>query len=52
MQQEWIIELREEIRQMIRQAIDASPYGFIVALERDEQQDAPEAFGADSEWNA
>jgi hypothetical protein len=38
MTQEWIIELREEIRQMVRQAIDANPYGFIVAIERDEDQ--------------
>jgi hypothetical protein len=39
MTREWIIELREEIRQMVRQAIDASPYGFIVAIERDGDQD-------------
>jgi hypothetical protein len=43
MTQEWIIELREEIGQMIQQAVDASPFGFIVALERDETQDATDS---------
>jgi hypothetical protein len=43
MTREWIIELREEIRQMIQQAVDASPFGFIVAPERDERQDATDA---------
>jgi hypothetical protein len=35
---EFIASLREEIRQMVRQAIDASPYGFIVAIEHDEDR--------------
>jgi hypothetical protein len=31
---EWITELRQEIGRMVQEAVDASPYGFIVAVDR------------------
>jgi hypothetical protein len=39
MTKEWIIRLRAEIRQMIQQAVDASPFGFIVAIEQDQDHE-------------
>jgi hypothetical protein len=39
MTQEWIIELREEIRQMVQSHAEKFRYYYIVAVERDEQRD-------------
>ncbi len=45
---EFIASLREEMRQMIRAAIEANPYGYIVALEDDETGIADSGRGNDA----
>lgn len=39
MTKEWIIRLRVEIQTMVREALAASPYGFIVAIEQDQDHE-------------
>jgi hypothetical protein len=36
---EWIIDLQAEMRAMIRAAIEESPYGFIVAIEQEQDHE-------------
>jgi hypothetical protein len=36
---EWIADLQAEIREMVREAVRKSPYGFVVAVEQDQDQE-------------